>query len=305
MKKKILSFITVMVLTLSVCMTALAEEDTGTGPVPKEGTAAELKSYGAIVYQKGSDSVKIDSNDLYTLADQIDQVKLQVTDQLEAMNTYFTAGEGEITLNTSEDISVVHAKPFEEDSVDPLGVNFDTLLEGIAVSQSVSTDAAAYGYPTGTELYKTANGLLTTNGSGAGTEKVNVVSATADNLSAGTAAWVDGSLILGTGSDNKSYHNKGYDEGYKKGYDEGRKKFSGDFVLTGTPKNPDPSRYMCYAASCYHHSLSGKGYMLIPKSFSNPNPYGSVALRAGQTNLPYFEGEVNYYLWGPISDAFY
>lgn len=144
---------------------------------------------------------------------------------------------------------------------------------------------------------------MTTNGSG--TEKINVASATADNLSAGTAAWVNGSLILGTGSDNKSYYNKGSEEGYKKGYDEGRKKFSGDFVLTGTPKNPDPSRYMCYAASCYHHSLSGKGFMLIPKSFGNSNPYGGVALRAGQTVLPYYEGEVNYYLWGPISDAFY
>lgn len=221
MKKQILSFMTVILLTMSVCITAFAEGDIGTEPVPRDGTAAELKSYGAIVYQKGSDSIKIDSEDLYILADQIDQVKLQVTDQLEALNTYFTAGEGEISLNTSDDISVVHAKPFEEDFVDPLGVNFDTLLEGIAVSQSVSTDAAAYGYPAGTELYKTANGSLTTNGSGAGTEKINVAAATADNLSAGTAAWVNGSLILGTGGDNKGYHDSGYNNGYNSGYNSG------------------------------------------------------------------------------------
>lgn len=211
MKKRILSFVAVMILTLSVCMTAFAEGETSVTPPVQEhtGTAAGLKSYGRIVYQKGTESVKIDSDDLYMLADQIDQVKLQVTDQLEAMNTYFTAGEGEIALETSDDISVVHAKPFEEDFVDPVDVNFDTLLEGIAVSQSVSTDTAAYGYPAGTELYKDEKGVLTTNGSGAGTEKITVTAATADNLSAGTAAWVDGSLILGTGEDNKSYFDDG------------------------------------------------------------------------------------------------
>lgn len=217
MKKKILSFMTVMVLTLSICMTALAEEEIGNVPVQKDSsTAAGLKSYGRIVYQKGTDTVKIDSDDLYMLADQIDQVKLDVTDQLEAMNTYFTAGEGEITLSTSEDINVVHAKPYEEDFVDPLEVNFDTLLEGIAVSQSVSTDVTAYGYPAGTELYKNAEGLLTTDGSGKGSKQISVTAASADDLSAGTAAWVDGHLILGTGEGNKDYYTTGYETGVNK-----------------------------------------------------------------------------------------
>ncbi len=209
MRKKFLSFVAVIILTLSVCMTALAEGENGVVPPIQEhgGTAAELKSYGKIVYQKGTDTIKIDSDDLYMLADQIDQVKLDVTDQLEALNTYFSTGEG-IVLSTSEDINVVHATPTEEYAVDPLDVNFDTLLEGIAVSQSVSPDVTAYGYPSGTELYKTADGLLTTDGSEKGAEQINVTAATADNLSAGTAAWVNGSLILGTGEDNKSYMEK-------------------------------------------------------------------------------------------------
>ena len=215
MRKKILSFAAVIILTLSVCMTALAEEETSVVPPVQEhgGTAAELKSHGRIVYQKGTESVKIDSDDLYMLADQIDQVKLDVTDQLKALNTYFSTGDG-ICLSTSEDINVVHATPTEENSVDPLDVNFDTLLEGIAVSQSVSPDVTAYGYPAGTELYKNASGVLTTNGSEKGAEKIDVTAATADNLSAGTAAWVNGNLILGTGGDNKSYHDQG--AGFKK-----------------------------------------------------------------------------------------
>lgn len=215
MRKKLLSFMVVMTLTLSVCMTALAEGETGATPPIQEhgGTASELKSYGRIVYQKGTESMKIDSDDLYMLADQIDQVKLDVTDQLEALNTFFSTGEG-IVLSTSEDINVVHATPAEEEAVDPLDVNFDTLLEGIAVSQSVSPDVTAYGYPAGTELYKNASGVLTTNGSEKGAEKIDVTAATADNLSAGTAAWVNGNLILGTGGDNKSYYDQG--AGFKK-----------------------------------------------------------------------------------------
>ncbi len=223
MKKRLLSFMTVLVLTFSVCMTAFATEGEITDePVPRQGTAAELKSYGAIVYQKGTNSIRIDSDDLYMLADQIDQVKLDVNDQLAAMNTYFTAGEG-IALNTTQDFNVAHARPFEEDSVDPLDVNFDTLLEGIAVSQSVSSDVTAYGFPAGTELYKNANGVLTTDGTEEGAEKISVTAATADNLSAGTAAWVNGSLILGTGGDNRSYSDSGYSTGYTKGYNEGKK----------------------------------------------------------------------------------
>jgi len=223
MKKRLLSFMTVLVLTFSVCMTAFATEGEITDePVPRQGTAAELKSYGAIVYQKGTNSIRIDSDDLYMLADQIDQVKLDVNDQLAALNTYFTAGEG-MSLNTTEDINVVHAEPVKEDSIDPLTVNFDTLLEGIAVSQTVPQDVTAYGFADGTEFYKNTNGTLTTDGSEKGAEKISVTAATADNLSAGTAAWVNGSLILGTGEDNKSYSESGYSTGYTKGYNEGQK----------------------------------------------------------------------------------
>ena len=42
MKKKILSFMAVIVLTFSVFMTAVADE--GDDPAQKQGTAAELKS---------------------------------------------------------------------------------------------------------------------------------------------------------------------------------------------------------------------------------------------------------------------
>lgn len=201
MKKRILSIILTLALTIGTCGIAMAADRSG-------ATRNSLKSYGAIEYHKGDDKVVINSEDLYMLADQIDQVKLEVTDQLEAMNTYFTTGDG-ISLDTDRYISVTHTRPSKTDFVDPVSVNFDTLLEGIAASQSVSTDVTAYGFSPGTKLYKGTNGELTTNDSEEGAEQISVSAATADNLSAGTVAWVNGRLILGTGGDNKAYFESG------------------------------------------------------------------------------------------------
>ncbi len=208
MKRKILSVVIILALVIGTYNIAAAAGTSG-------ATRNSLKSYGSIEYRRGDDKVIINSEDLYMLADQIDQVKLEVADQLEAMNTYFTAGDG-ISLDTNRYISVTHTRPSKTDFVDPVSVNFDTLLEGIAASQSVSSDVTAYGYAPGTKLYKKTDGKLTTNSS-EGAEEISVAAATAENLSAGTVAWVDGRLILGTGEDNKVYFDQGTeDEGESK-----------------------------------------------------------------------------------------
>lgn len=212
MKKRILSIILALALTIGTCSITVAAERGG-------ATRNSLKSYGSIEYHKGNDKVIINSEDLYMLADQIDQVKLEVADQLEAMNTYFTAGDG-ISLDTDRYISVTHTRPSRADFVDPVSVNFDTLLEGIAASQSVSSDVSDYGYSPGTKLYKGANGELTTNSSEEGAKQISVSAATANNLSAGTVAWVNGRLILGTGGDNKAYFDSGYSSGEDNKTDE-------------------------------------------------------------------------------------
>lgn len=176
MKKRLLSVILSLVLILGTCSVALAAD--------KKGAAAGdgLKSFGKIVYQSGGDAVVIDSADLYRMAERLDLFKRGVADQLNAINTYFTTEAG-MSLQTDADIHIVHTRPSEESGVNPMEIDFDTLLEGIAASQSVPAD---------------------------------VSSASADNLSAGTAAWVDGHLILGTGADNKRFYQNGYEEAYKK-----------------------------------------------------------------------------------------
>ncbi len=228
MRRRILSLMTVMVLLCSVCMVAAADEI----DVPVQGTASELKSYGAIMYQKGVDSVRIDAADLYMIADRLDHFKSTSAGQLGEMHTYFTTKESSAALTTDQ-VYITHIEPEEESKVDPVDIHFDTLLEGIAASQSIPAELSEYGYPEGTALYRTKDGLMTeTPVSGA--QEVTVGSATEDNLSAGAAAWVNGELLLGNGADNQSYYQKGYNEAYNtaytKGYDEAYKKLSGQFA---------------------------------------------------------------------------
>ncbi|MDE6388340.1 MAG: hypothetical protein K2L82_11115 [Lachnospiraceae bacterium] len=212
MKKKIMSIIMILSLACSTCMVALAEDDN----MQFVSTASQMKSKGAIVYQNGTDSVVIDSNDLYVLADTLDQFKFAVYSQMAEMNTYLTTEERGINLTTSSDIYVAHLAP--QDKVDPMDIEFDTLMEGFAATQSIPYTPLEYGYTDETKLYKTATGFLTTDAS-VGTEMIEIEEATADGISAGKAAWVNGELILGTGVDNQAYYNLGYTDGLNKAMD--------------------------------------------------------------------------------------
>lgn len=215
MKKKLISMFILLTILFSTYMTALAEEDDVPSVFASASTASLLKSKGAIVYQNGTDSVVIDSNDLYTLADAFDTYKAAIYWQMAEMNTYLTTEDEGIALTSSEDIHVVHSVHSDMDIIAPLSLNFDTLIEGVAASQSIPQTPVEYGYAEGTNLYKTAEGLLTTEPS-AKTEMIEINGATADSLSAGTAAWIDGELILGKGSDNKAYYDMGYKDGFNK-----------------------------------------------------------------------------------------
>ncbi len=212
MKKKIISIVLTLGLMCSTCMVALAEGD----DLPFLSTASQMKSKGAIVYQNGADSVVIDSNDLYVLADTLDQFKYAVYSQMAQMNTYLTTEERGINLTTSNDIYVAHLAP--QDKVDPMDIEFDTLLEGVAATQSIPYAPSEYGYEESTTLYKTAAGFLTTDAS-AGAEMIEIQEATEGGISAGKAAWVNGELILGTGADNQAYYNQGYTDGLNKAMD--------------------------------------------------------------------------------------
>lgn len=216
MKKRLISAVLVMILVLGTYSVAWAEESSSAN-----ATRNLLESVGNIVYTDGQNIVEIHANDLYLLADKMDSFKKCVADQLALCHTYFTAGDKGTATVTDGDIKIVHTEPSESDSVDPVTLDFGTLLEGIAASQSIPSDVTEYGYVEGTSFYKTKEGGLTTDGTITGVSRINISSATPENLSAGSAAWVNGELILGTGTENAAYYNEGYNTGHNAGYNTG------------------------------------------------------------------------------------
>lgn len=203
--KKIVSVILILAMLFSVGMVSTA------AGIPA-ATRTALRSQGAIRYQEGTESVVIDSADLYTLADRLDVFKVRIAEQLGAIGTYLSTNPNGTPLTSETGVYTVHQKPSLSGEADPLSLSFEAILEGIASSQTIPADPAAYGMEAGTTLYKGADGKLST-GNQEGSEQIRIQAATAENLSAGTAAWVNGQLILGTGGDNKAYHDLGYQEG--------------------------------------------------------------------------------------------
>lgn len=189
-----------LLLSGSACMVAAAAENTTAAQI-------DLRSRGAIQYQDGNETVVIDSTDLYKLAETMDQFKVSVAKQLGRQSTYLSKNPSGVSLKNTRGIYVTHLEPTTAEAIDPATLSFDTLMEGMAASQTIPTDPAAYDMAAGTLLYQGKDGKLQIGQpQDKDAKKVDIHAATASELSAGAAAWVDGKLILGTGDVNKSYH---------------------------------------------------------------------------------------------------
>ena len=109
-------------------------------------------------------------------------------------------------------------------ALNPLGTNpslgtplsgtstFNELMEAINHSQAIPDKTIGESVSIATEDYELAS---TVTGQTINSD-TKISAATADNLSLGTSAWVDGSLLIGTGADNKNYYNLGYTNGMAK-----------------------------------------------------------------------------------------
>lgn len=137
-----------------------------------------LTSKGSLDYADGT--IQIHSADFAYLADEIDMLeaayKTNIVTALNNIGTYFLE-DGSITYNKDAIVSSVQAAA---------RLSFERLYEGIVKSQSV-----------------------------AHLEEQQIYAAIADNLSSGSAAWVNGELITGNGADNNKYYNQGYMDGYQ------------------------------------------------------------------------------------------
>ena len=136
----------------------------------------DLKSKGIINYDSGK--VVFDSADLMKLSDGIDDLnvgyKYEAVRALNTIGTFFKEN-GEVTYDkTSGSIAPENASK----------LSFSDICTGILKSQSVDHLAGQ-----------------------------NILAASEDNLSEGSAAWVNGRLLIGNGNDNKAFYDQGYEEG--------------------------------------------------------------------------------------------
>ena len=190
LKKKMKYVAPVLAAVLIISGTALADGS---------NRRSLITSHGAVEFTSEEGSILIDSEDLYTLADEIDDLetsyKSKTTEALNTINTYIRS-DGTITHN-KEDADNQMEQP-----------SFGLLANAIINSQSSST---AISDLSGTKYFKTNKGKISTSGTGS---PITLNAATPDNLSAGQIAFVNGSMLLGTGADNEAYYNIGYADGY-------------------------------------------------------------------------------------------
>lgn len=207
----------VCALIFSAVLCALAVTDSASAE--GSGRSAAILSRGALRYDE--DKVVIDSSDLTYLADQIDELetayKTTTVEALGEIHTFYSAEDGSIT-------HVPDGGHIEGSTAADL--SFEDLYQGIIQSQSVAhlSDTQAQDSH-GSLLYyaddeaQDSHDLLNVS-TDANEYPVRIVSAGPANLTAGTAAWVDGRLIVGSGADNSAYYDKAYGEAYEKGHDD-------------------------------------------------------------------------------------
>lgn len=176
----------ILAATLMIGATAVVSANGGTLVDPNS-----FASKGKIqVKENETDSdpaIVIDSADLVTLANATNELNTQFTDSLAAA------------------VNNIGSVP-KTDRV-AAGATFSDLLKEIKNSQAIDTSES---------VYVLQNGTVTDDSTAEGVVEKQIAGATAENLTAGTAAWVDGQYIVGTGADNNSYYNRGYTEGVAK-----------------------------------------------------------------------------------------
>lgn len=218
-----------------------------------------LKSKGIINYNDGT--VLIRAADFAYLADEIDMLeyayKINVKNALNSINTYFTS-----------DGTIVHDRD-AADAVEEAALNlsFDKLYEGILQSQSVEHLADR-----------------------------QIYAAITDNLSLGTAAWVNGELIIGNGADNQTSYEKGYIDGFSKATDSVDivyiyHEHCGEQVDEGTG---------CYTG--YHTHTSSCPYYTEECGGMPASDLGSTGLDNGNTHV-WVCSNGHHYIDGPSSSG--
>lgn len=189
--KRVLAATLVMVLLSSMTFFSAAAGHTW----KSQGNVEAIKS-------DGSKTVVFDKSDLDYLDGRIDAIEADVSTGKENLANALNP------LGTNPSLGT----PLSGTST------FNELMEAINHSQAIPDKTIGESVSIATEDYELAS---TVTGQTINSD-TKISAATADNLSLGTSAWVDGSLLIGTGADNKNYYELGISRQYRIiGYSQG------------------------------------------------------------------------------------
>lgn len=176
--KRVLAATLVMVLLSSMTFFSAAAGHTW----KSQGNVEAIKS-------DGSKTVVFDKSDLDYLDGRIDAIEADVSTGKENLANALNP------LGTNPSLGT----PLSGTST------FNEIMEAINHSQAIPDKTIGESVSIATEDYELASKVTgqTIN------SDTKISAATADNLSLGTSAWVDGSLLIGTGADNKNYYDLG------------------------------------------------------------------------------------------------
>lgn len=155
-------------------------------------TGTQYNSYGKINYTNGSNSVVVDAADIAAIDNMVGEGKTQIKNAIHAVDTDDRLGTSAWTETTFPDFG----------NLASLISGSQTLTEAQAGTQALNNNGEALYYKD--QAASEARDLTQTCTDDTG-YPVYYQSATAANLTAGSAAFVDGKLILGTGADNDAY----------------------------------------------------------------------------------------------------
>ena len=168
--KRVLATVTTLTILAGTTLSALASGD----GIRSDGTP--WLSTGDVSYQNANGN----------------QSSLFAREDLDYLDDRITDLENTTNNGKAEVASAINSYGYHKDSAVDSNASYSDLASAIKTSQQIPADRTFSGTKPG-ETDETSG---------------TISAATADNLSLGTAAWVDGELIVGTGADNNSYYSK-------------------------------------------------------------------------------------------------
>lgn len=169
-------------------------------------TGNHYNSYGKINYTDGTNTVVVDAADIATIDYMVGEGKNAIKDAIKSVDADDRLGTSAWTDTTYPDFA----------NLAILISSSQTLADDKKETQAVNSKGENL-------YYKNQDASDTYNLTQTCTDDTGLPvyyrEAIAANLTAGTAAYINGELILGTGLDNETYYDLGYIDGYNKDND--------------------------------------------------------------------------------------